>query len=118
MICGGWCALTGEGVRVQVVKESLIFTGENSPMAHLLPSVIGAFAEFERALILEHQREGIAAAKARGRLHRPQTRPHPRASHSAAGPRRRWESKTVLAREFGVSRETVYAYLRADTAMA
>ena len=35
-------------------------------MATLLLSVTGAFAEFERALILERQREGIAAAKQRG----------------------------------------------------
>ena len=42
------------------------FTGEDSPMATLLLSVMGAFAGFERALILERQREGIAAAKARG----------------------------------------------------
>ncbi len=35
-------------------------------MANLLLSVMGAFAEFERALTLERQREGIAAAKACG----------------------------------------------------
>jgi len=35
-------------------------------MATLLLSVMGAFAEFERALILERQREGIAAAKQHG----------------------------------------------------
>src|SRR5215217_7469474 len=58
--------LTGKGVRVEFVKENLTFTGEDSPMATLLLSVMGAFAEFERALILERQREGIAAAKARG----------------------------------------------------
>ena len=58
--------LTGKGVRVEFVKESLTFTGEDSPMATLLLSVMGAFAEFERALILERQREGIAAAKQRG----------------------------------------------------
>ncbi len=40
-------------VRVEFVKESLTFTGEDSPMANLLLSVMGAFAEFERALILE-----------------------------------------------------------------
>src|SRR5260370_15371861 len=57
---------TGKGVRVEFVKESLTFTGEDSPMANLLLSVMGAFAEFERALILERQREGIAAAKIRG----------------------------------------------------
>lgn len=58
--------LTNKGVRVEFTKESLIFTGEDSPMATLLLSVMGAFAEFERALILERQREGIAAAKERG----------------------------------------------------
>ena len=42
---------------------SLVFTGEDSPMANLMLSVMGAFAEFERALIRERQREGIALAK-------------------------------------------------------
>jgi DNA invertase Pin-like site-specific DNA recombinase len=58
--------LTGKGVRVEFVKEGLAFTGEDSRMATLLLSVMGAFAEFERALILERQREGIAVAKQRG----------------------------------------------------
>jgi DNA invertase Pin-like site-specific DNA recombinase len=35
-------------------------------MANLMLSVMGAFAEFERALIHERQREGIALAKQRG----------------------------------------------------
>jgi DNA invertase Pin-like site-specific DNA recombinase len=56
-------SLTGKGVRVEFIKESLGFTGDDSPMATLLLSVMGAFAEFERALILERQREGIAAAR-------------------------------------------------------
>lgn len=46
--------------------EKLHFTGEDSPMANLMLSVMGAFAEFERALICERQREGIALAKQRG----------------------------------------------------
>jgi hypothetical protein len=33
---------------VEFVKESLVFTGEDSPMANLMLSVTGAFAEFER----------------------------------------------------------------------
>ncbi|WP_442941935.1 recombinase family protein [Nonomuraea sp. NBC_00507] len=65
------------------------FTGEDSPMATLLLSVMGAFAEFERALILERQREGIAAAKQRGAVHRPQTRAHRRTGAAAARARRR-----------------------------
>ena len=59
--------LTKRGIRIEFVKECLSFTGEDSPMANLLLSVMGAFAEFERALIGERQREGIALAK-QGRI--------------------------------------------------
>src|SRR4051812_1701131 len=55
--------LTGKGMRIEFVKEHLSFTGDDSPMASLLLSVMGAFAEFERALIHERQRKGIALAK-------------------------------------------------------
>jgi hypothetical protein len=47
--------LTKRGIRIEFVKEGLHFTGEDSPMANLLLSVMGAFAEFERALIRERQ---------------------------------------------------------------
>lgn len=46
-------SLTGRGVRVEFVKEGLLLTGEDSPMANLMLSVMGAFAEFERTLIRE-----------------------------------------------------------------
>jgi len=106
--------LTGKGVRVEFVKEVLTFTGEDSPMANLLLSVMGAFAEFERALILERQREGIAAAKTRGAYtgRKPALTTEQATqlrARAAAG-----ESKSVLANEFGISRETVYSYLRAS----
>jgi len=58
--------LTKRGVRIEFLKEHLVFTGEDSPMANLMLSVMGAFAQFERALIRERQREGIALAKQRG----------------------------------------------------
>ncbi len=45
--------LTQRGVRIEFLKEGLVFTGEDSPMANLMLSVMGAFAEFERALIRE-----------------------------------------------------------------
>lgn len=51
--------LTGQQIRVEFLKEGLTFTGEDSPMSKLLLSVMGAFAEFERALIKERQMEGI-----------------------------------------------------------
>lgn len=104
--------LTGRGVTVRFVKEQLTFTGEDSPMANLLLSVMGAFAEFERALIRERQREGIALAKSRGayRGRRPsltEERVQLLRARAAQG-----EPKTRLAAEFGISRETVYQYLR------
>jgi arginosuccinate synthase-like protein len=37
--------LTGKGVQIEFVKEQLTFTGEDSPMASLLLSVMGAFAD-------------------------------------------------------------------------
>ena len=59
--------LTDRGIKIQFVKESFIFTGEDSPMANLLLSVMGAFAELRiRSLICEPQLEGIALAKQRG----------------------------------------------------
>ena len=36
--------LTRRGVRIEFVKECLTFTGEDSPMANLMLSVMGAFA--------------------------------------------------------------------------
>ena len=48
--------LTKRGVRIEFAKEHLVFTGEGSPMANLMLSVMGAFAEFEQALIRERQR--------------------------------------------------------------
>lgn len=58
--------LTQRGISIEFVKEHLCFTGEDSPMANMMLSVMGAFAEFERSLIRERQREGIALAKQRG----------------------------------------------------
>ena len=104
--------LTTRGVAVQFAKEQLIFTGEDTAMATLLLSVMGAFAEFERALIGERQREGIALAKDRGVY---KGRKRSLSGERAADLRARaaaGETKAGLAREFGISRQTLYQYLR------
>jgi DNA invertase Pin-like site-specific DNA recombinase len=107
--------LTKRGVRIEFVKESLTFTGEDSPMANLMLSVMGAFAEFERALIRERQREGIALAKQRGAYRGRKKSLNVRTDcRTAPTARRGWRAKAKLAREFGVSRETLYQYLRTD----
>lgn len=104
--------LTKRGVKIEFAKESLTFTGEDSPMANLMLSVMGAFAEFERALIRERQREGIALAKQRGAY---RGRKKALSGDQVSELRRQadaGEQKAKLARQFGISRETLYQYLR------
>ena len=65
---------------------------------------MGAFAEFERALIRERQREGIALAKGRGAY---KGRKKALSAAQAAGLHDRLAegvSKAQLARELGISR--------------
>ncbi len=100
--------LTSKGVRVEFVKEALTFTGEDSAMSTLLLSMLGAVAEFERSMILERQREGIAIAKAAGKYRgrKPslsEAQVEELRQRLAAG-----ESVTALAAEYGISRQTVY----------
>ena len=104
--------LTGKGVRIEFVKEHLTFTGEDSPMAKLMLSVMGAIHEFDRALIKERQREGIALAKKHGVFKGRKKSLSPR---EVAELRQRISaglSKAQAAREFGISRQTLYQYLR------
>lgn len=105
--------LTSRGVVVRFHKEGLTFTGEDSPMSNLLLSMLGAVAEFERSIILERQREGIAIAKVEGKYkgRKPSlTEDRVLELQRRAG---NGEKKTALAREFGISRETVYTYIGA-----
>lgn len=103
--------LTKRGVKVEFVKEALTFGDEKNSMADFMLNVMGAFAEFERALILERQKEGIAKAKAAGvyKGRKPKLasgKVKELIQRAAAG-----ESKTDLAREFGIDRSTLYVYL-------
>jgi DNA invertase Pin-like site-specific DNA recombinase len=103
--------LTSKGVKVQFVKENLTFTGEDNPISVLMLSLMGAFAEFEFALIKERQREGIEIAKTKGvytgrkpALDDNEARELVR--RAAAG-----EKKAKLAKEYNISRPTLYRYI-------
>lgn len=104
--------LTARGVAVEFVKENLRFTGDDSPMAVLLLSLIGAVAEFERSLILERQKEGIGLAKKAGKYKGRRRILNPTQIQEVRERTTNGESKTALAQEFKVSRETLYSYLR------
>ena len=81
-------------------------------MSNLLLSVMGAFAEFERALIRERQREGVALAKQRGAY---KGRKKVLSPQDVATLKKRiaeGDTKAQVARDLGLSRETLYQYLR------
>lgn len=105
-------SMTARGIQIQFLKENLTFTGEETPMATFLLNVMGAFAEMERAMIRERQREGIAMAKKKGvykgRKKALSTEQEIEIRKRAAA----GANKASLARELGVSRETVYKALR------
>ena len=103
--------LTAKGVRVEFVKESLTFTGEDSPMSNLLLTMLGAVAEFERALIKERQREGIAKAKERG-AYRGRKKALTPEQVAELVQRAESEPKGRLAKEFGISRQTMWEYTK------
>jgi DNA invertase Pin-like site-specific DNA recombinase len=100
--------LTGKGVHVRFVKENLTFTGEDSPMSNLLLSLLGAVAEFERSMIRERQREGIAIAKKAGVYKGRKAKLTPEQVKEIRGRVEAGEQKARLAVEYGVSRQTLY----------
>jgi DNA invertase Pin-like site-specific DNA recombinase len=103
--------LTEKGVTVHFVKENLIFKGKNNPFQVLMFQMVGAFAQFERELIKERQREGIEKARKEGKhLGRP--------AKLSAG---QWEEirlaaaqgvpKVKLAKQYGIRREYISTML-------
>lgn len=64
------------GASIKFHKENLFYEAgkKADPMQQLMLTMMSGFAEFERSLILERQREGIAIAKAEGKYKGKQTR--------------------------------------------
>lgn len=104
---------TGKGIGVEFVKEGLKFEPGSaaSPMDQLMLALLGAIAQFERALIRERQAEGVQAAKKRGVYDRapklsPEQIAEAKALIAAEVP------KSRVAARLGVSRSTLYQALK------
>lgn len=106
--------LTSKGVSVSFLKERLTFTKDDSdPMSMLMLQLLGAIGQFERSLIKERQREGIAIAKTKG-VYKGRK---PSLDEAAAVTLREMAAagvpKVDIAQQLGISRASVYEYLRA-----
>jgi len=105
--------MTGKGATVTFVKENLTFASDKtSPMQELMFNIMGAFAQFERSLIKQRQQEGVQIAKTKGiyrgrKQEMTQDRIGEIKNRVANG-----EPKARIAKSMGISRDTLYRYLR------
>lgn len=103
--------LVGRGVAVEFHKENLRFVGGDNPMQTLMLQMLGAFAQFERALIRSRQQEGIAAALAAGKKLGRKPALSDAQVREAKQRRASGESVISLSKAFGISRASMYVNL-------
>lgn len=103
--------MAARGVTVKFHKEKLTFANDSSPFQTLHLQIIGAVAEFERAFLRERQREGIAIARTKGKYKGRKATLSDEQLCEIYGRIENHESVMRLAREYGVSRQTIYRSL-------
>lgn len=105
--------ITDKGVTLHFVKENLTFEAKAkaTPFNKLLLDLLGSVAEFERELILERQREGIAQAKARG-AYKGRKPISPEKIEKAKELLAQGMTRTEAAKTVGMGRTTLFLYLK------
>jgi DNA invertase Pin-like site-specific DNA recombinase len=113
-------SLTARGVAVEFCKENLRFErpgtnsgGHTAAYSKLLLQMLGAVGEFERALIRERQREGIAIAKTKGVYKGRKPILNEEMKLKLREMVANGISKTEIAKNLAMSRASVYQYLKA-----
>lgn len=103
--------MVDRGVTVKFIKENLVFSADdNNLFSELMLNMLGAFAQFERALAKERQKEGVQIAKAKGAY---KGRKQEMTAERIAELKRRIEAgepKAAIAKSMGISRDTLYRY--------
>lgn len=101
------------GASVQFIKEGLTFSNDQSnPMSRFQLQLMGAFAEFERAIIRERQREGIAIAKKKGVQFGRRAALNENDGERVLEMLQSGVSKSEIARRLNVCRQTIYKHLK------
>tara|TARA_R110001599_G_scaffold95594_9_gene247922 strand:- start:2724 stop:3305 length:582 start_codon:yes stop_codon:yes gene_type:complete len=104
--------LVKRNVTVKFHSEGLTFAPQtDDPMASLMLHMLGAFAEFERSLIGQRRKEGLEAARKRGKQIGRRKSLSDEDLSEIAQKLSKGVSKSDLAKEYGVSRTTLYAAL-------
>ncbi len=103
--------LTQKNVKVKFLKENIEFGNENSSLSMLMLHLLGAFAEFEHAFILERQMQGISIAKGKGRYKGRSQKLNSDKIEILRKEMLTRKSKSQIAKELGVSRQTLYKYI-------
>ena len=108
--------LHGRGVTIVFHAEGLTISGAGtmSSTTKLMFDMFRAFAQFERNMIRERQAEGIAKAKAAGKYRGGQDKLNDEQIAELRRLAAEGVSKAKLARDFGITRPTVYRYLKAE----
>lgn len=99
-------------VELRFIKENLTFNGQDSALSKLLLLIIGSVAEFEHSLIRERQLEGIALAKKAGKYKGKKTKLNKEMAALIKEKIQTRESKAKIARGLGISRVSLYRYLK------
>jgi DNA invertase Pin-like site-specific DNA recombinase len=98
--------LNDKGVRISFLSERLTFSADaDDAFAKLQLQLMGAFAEFERRIIRKRQAEGVAKAKERGVYKGRQATIDARQVKALMSD---GLSPTQIARQLGISRQSVY----------
>ena len=105
--------ITAKGATIIFHKENLTFKGDGKqdPYQKMMMTMLGAVAELERNLILERQREGIALAKLHGKYKGGQPKLTAQQVEEIKALVNNRTPITQIARQYNVSRRTVYNYL-------
>ncbi|WP_296581675.1 recombinase family protein [Xanthobacter sp.] len=106
--------LDAKGVGLRVLNLGGEVVDTRSATGRLILTIFAGFAQFEREMMLERQREGIAKAKAEGKY--AGRKPTARAK-AADALKLHFEGRTPteIAKALGVGRASVYRILEANT---
>jgi DNA invertase Pin-like site-specific DNA recombinase len=108
--------LTSRGVTLELLSEGMTFPGgeEIDPSSEAMLYLLGIFAQFERRIKSAASREGIAIAKEEGRFRGRKPVPTNADVQKLRDRADTGMPKAKLAREFDISRDTVYRALSGD----